>query len=318
MKCPRCGRELKAGQLYCENCGQEIQIVPDYDPLDELLIGREEPVGNISEHIVKGEKIAGSAAGHEKKKKETEYSKPGKGRMRFPVKWCLLLGGLVSCFAVFVFSYRMTTRENSYSWQLRHGKALTEKGEYEEAIPYLRKAQTLQTDTEGGDTDPALFLARAYAHTGADDLAVSCMEEAILTEEAARGENEKLLDLYLEYMDILNLTGQTELIENVIENCSYPDIQKYLRPYRVEKPSCDIPEGTYGYYLRLELEAQYGKIYYTLDGTEPTTESTLYEKPIELREEGETLLSAVAVNDKGMVSEQLVLVYKLDFQEDSY
>ena len=40
MKCPKCGRELKTGQLYCENCGQEIQIVPDYDPLDELLIGQ--------------------------------------------------------------------------------------------------------------------------------------------------------------------------------------------------------------------------------------------------------------------------------------
>ena len=43
MKCPNCGKELKTGQLYCESCGQEIQIVPDYDPLDELLIGREEP-----------------------------------------------------------------------------------------------------------------------------------------------------------------------------------------------------------------------------------------------------------------------------------
>ena len=153
----------------------------------------------------------------------------------------------------------------------------------------------MQTETEGGVTDPALFLARAYAYTGADDLAVSCMEEAILTEEAARGENEKLLDLYLEYMDILNLTGQTELTENVIENCSYPDIQKYLRPYRVEKPSCDIPEGTYGSYLRPELEDQDGKTYNTLDGTEPTTDSTLYQKPITLTKSGETLQQSGAV-----------------------
>lgn len=43
MKCPNCGNELEPGKIYCDHCGHEIQIVPDYDPLDELLIGREEP-----------------------------------------------------------------------------------------------------------------------------------------------------------------------------------------------------------------------------------------------------------------------------------
>ena len=75
-------------------------------------------------------------------------------------------------------------------------------------------------------------------------------------------------------------------------------------------------EGTYGYYLRLELSAEYGTIYYTLDGTTPTDESTHYTEPIELQEEGETLLSAVAINQKGIVSEPLVLVYNLDFPEN--
>lgn len=43
MKCPNCGSELEPGKIYCEHCGHEIQIVPDYDPLDEVLIGQEEP-----------------------------------------------------------------------------------------------------------------------------------------------------------------------------------------------------------------------------------------------------------------------------------
>ena len=231
------------------------------------------------------------------------------------IAWLVI--SLLLCFAAFVGTYRLTTRENSYSWQLRRGKSLVEKEAYEEAVPYLKKADELQAEMEGAAVEPLLYLAQAYAHTGADELAADCMEDAIDREASVRGDDAQLSQLYLDYMEILNLTGQTERIEEVIEDCAYPEIREQLLPYRVEKPSCDVPEGTYGYYLHLELRAEYGSIYYTLDGTTPTAESTRYEKPIELRDEGETLLSAVAVNKKGMVSEPLVLVYKLDFQEDS-
>ena len=32
MKCPNCGEELGEGYLYCEKCGEEIRIVPDFEP----------------------------------------------------------------------------------------------------------------------------------------------------------------------------------------------------------------------------------------------------------------------------------------------
>ena len=32
MKCPHCGNELKEGYLICEKCGEEIRIVPDFEP----------------------------------------------------------------------------------------------------------------------------------------------------------------------------------------------------------------------------------------------------------------------------------------------
>ena len=232
-------------------------------------------------------------------------------------KWLLCSGGLLLCAAVFGFSYFFTTRDNNYSYQLRRGRALTEDGKYEEAIPYLEHAQALQEGMEGAGTEPLEYLAYAYAYTGENELAAAAMESAIEMEEAARGDNYNLSELYRKYMEVLNLTGQTEQISRVIEECSYPDIREALLPYRIEKPACSVQEGTYSYYLRLELSAEYGTIYYTLDGSMPTAESTPYEKPIELREEGETLLSAVAVNEMGMVSDPLVLVYKLEFQEDS-
>ena len=32
MKCPKCGYELTEGHLYCDNCGEEIRMVPDFEP----------------------------------------------------------------------------------------------------------------------------------------------------------------------------------------------------------------------------------------------------------------------------------------------
>ena len=32
MKCPNCGNEIKEGHLICEVCGNEIRIVPDFEP----------------------------------------------------------------------------------------------------------------------------------------------------------------------------------------------------------------------------------------------------------------------------------------------
>ena len=32
MNCPNCGHEMLRGHLYCEKCGMEIRIVPDFEP----------------------------------------------------------------------------------------------------------------------------------------------------------------------------------------------------------------------------------------------------------------------------------------------
>ena len=38
MRCPKCGTEIPEGTLYCEKCGEDIHIVPDYDPSIDLNI----------------------------------------------------------------------------------------------------------------------------------------------------------------------------------------------------------------------------------------------------------------------------------------
>lgn len=37
MKCSYCGHEIPEGMVYCGKCGKEVCIVPDYNPLEDML-----------------------------------------------------------------------------------------------------------------------------------------------------------------------------------------------------------------------------------------------------------------------------------------
>lgn len=304
MQCPNCGAELEAGSIYCSVCLQELQIVPDYDPLEELIIGEdlEEPSKPREEQLKKDpleEKI---------QKKSLWQSKTFR-------KILLLLMAIFVCFSAFLIGYFSMGRQNSYSYHLKKGTELLSEEKYQDALPYLKEAQSLQTRKGGTDITPLCKMSEAYAALDAKELAVECMRNAISLEEASRGESEVLLELYLQLMELLNETKQTSLVSEILDACPYEKIREDLSPYRIEKPSCSLAEGTYHYYVSLELAAKYGAIFYTLDGTEPTKDSARYEKPISLTE-GENLLCAVAINKKGMVSEPLVQIYRLEFQYD--
>ena len=81
--------------------------------------------------------------------------------------------------------------------------------------------------------------------------------------------------------------------------------------------SADLPSGTYNSDKIVKLTAtdeldNEPKIYYTLDGTIPTTNSTLYSWPISIITVGTTLLKFIAVDAAGHISDVFTNVYVLD------
>jgi tetratricopeptide (TPR) repeat protein len=207
MRCPNCGEELEAGNIFCKKCGQEQQIVPDYDPLDELILDHTEPHKKVKEKERKED--------NRKQEKQTVHRKNPSTVQRVALLMLFILLG----FGVFLASYFSISREKSYSYQLKKGMALADREEYEKAFPYLKKAYELQSESEGSDTRPLRYMAKTYAAMGAKQLAVECMDEAVNMEANAREDNYELEEIYLELMDILNETGQTELSMRRSKTC---------------------------------------------------------------------------------------------------
>jgi hypothetical protein len=73
--------------------------------------------------------------------------------------------------------------------------------------------------------------------------------------------------------------------------------------------SSKLASGNYTGTQLAQLVTSKGDIYYTLDGTEPSTSSTLYTSSIIIPEDATTVLKFFAIDDYGNVSETITLTY---------
>lgn len=86
---------------------------------------------------------------------------------------------------------------------------------------------------------------------------------------------------------------------------------EYVIEYPVpEAPKVSLPSGVYvgQQSLSVEVPEDY-TVYYTLDGTQPTTRSFRYERPITLPVPGQYVVTLVAVSDHGKIGESVQLAY---------
>lgn len=89
MKCQKCNAEIPEGKIYCENCGTAIQIVPDYNPVDDIAIGTEEK---------KAEKPS------EQKEEPQEIRRPWYYGWRYGIAAALLIAAGVVAFQISYYS----------------------------------------------------------------------------------------------------------------------------------------------------------------------------------------------------------------------
>lgn len=127
----------------------------------------------------------------------------------------------------------------------------------------------------------------------------------------------------VKYSEPITITSSTRLRYVAVDyanNWSQVYDEIYVMKYtNAPVPTANIASGLYSSDQVVTLTATdqidpKPKIYYTLDGSNPTTKSTLYTWPISINTIGTTILKFIAVNNAGLVSNVITCTYTLNKQ----
>ncbi len=290
MNCPKCGAEMKDGHLYCEKCGEEIQIVPDFEPeieysIRETLSGI---VGDVRKELPEAEE-----------EKETVEAKNNKSKIILAL---ILLLTVVFALGFTAFQYY---RNNSRPYQLMKAEKCLADNDVHSAIAYYVRAVELD------ETDiPMRFtLADLYGSVKLNDLCMDTLYEIIQSPHATENEVEtaykKLIDIYKSKSDYVS-------INTLLKNTDNTNIRTMFQNYMAQTPEFSYAEGTYEEVIPLKLTAStQGTIYYTTDGSVPDENSQVYTTPIFL-ETGKYTISAIFVNQYNIKSDVVKKTYNID------
>lgn len=292
MKCPKCGTEIKDGNLYCEKCGEEIHIVPDFEP--EIEYSMRQTLSGIVEDVLE-----------EVPKEQEEKPEDKKRGKRFRITLAVCISCALLLIAVAVTAVVLGYRYHSADYQVAKAKACIALGNNEEAIVYYERAIALDAE----NMSLRLALADLYSAEGMDEAYVECLRFVIeflyTPERELDAAYKKLIAFYVKNEDYA-------AINELLVNTENETIKTAFQSYMAAPPEFSYTEGTYAEVVPLKLTAStQGTIYYTLDGTIPDESSEIYTTPIFL-ETGSYKISAIFVNEYGIKSEVVTKSYVID------
>lgn len=314
MVCSKCGHEIPEGKLMCENCGAEINIVPEFDieienSINETLsniveeINPEKTNDNITADIKKTnkEKEIVDVKKTKQEKFEEEFfsniletgeSKLGKKALLFiPLSAVVVIG-----VAIFLTIYFY--RNYSVSFQINSAKEAVNKGEFDTATSILQKAQDMEPDDIGVLYEVACVYGQMEDFDTSLEILTDIFNNHIVDNELRRNVIDEIIREY-------EIIGDYKSIKNIIEQSEDENVIYTYKKYTADTPSFDVPTGTYDSPIMVSLKSDSeGIILYTTDGSTPDqVTGKKYSGPFQL-EGGEYLVRAVLLNEFNVFSEE--------------
>lgn len=296
MKCPNCGAEMKEGTLYCEKCGEDIHIVPDFEPeLEQNIVRSLEPA--IRE---------ATAENGGQEQPDGEMPKPAAARR--PVTPVLGWVGIALLVVALIGAVAAITVRYSSALQAQLAQTDADNGDYEKAVAHYQRAIEL----EPSDVSLLFELADVYFRMNDKEQYAAALTDIIDNPYADASQIESA---YGKLIAVYKAQGDYQSINDMLLACSSDSIRALYESYIPQAPEFSIPAGSYDTVKALMLTASGdGTIYYTTDGSEPGTGSEVYGSPI-LLEDGSYRIRAVYVDENGISSEIAEADYQISVEE---
>ena len=323
MKCRYCKAEIPEGELYCKKCGREVQIVPDYNPLEEMLTAQIQLDGNEQESeldqyinqkrrnnnrtgqsagrntgrsasrttaAMTGRRMTGNTTGQmltEKERRKRQSAKAARKKALRRKRRIVLL--IMAVIVVLAGAGFYVVYQNSYNGIMKKAQKAAQSKDYTTAEAYYKQAISKNTKK----ADAYTGLADVYQSQDKTDEGTTLFEEAVSKQSGN-------VELYKACMDFYLKSDQNMKIPELLDSVNDSMLEK-LSDYVVDEPKFSLEDSTtYDDVQKLLLTADKDTMYYTTDGTDPDLTSTKYTSEGIQISEGETTIKAIAVNKKGV------------------
>ncbi len=309
MQCKVCNAFIPEGYMYCPVCGEEIIIVSDFeikleDNIDVAALSKTTEIPDLSGVLQKPDitkEIGGVKPPVRMKPKKDTKGDNAKAKPVINKKLAVLLASIGAVFVIgCIIGGIAIARYFSYDDQFAKATAEFESGDLKKAIKTAKHLNSLDNDKTG-----KMLLADIYIADHNYDAAIAVLYDAL-------NYYPDDVTLYDRIVDCYKTEGDNKGINELINNSKDSTLALRYSDYVSISPSFSLESGTYiePDPIKLSVPGE-GTIYYTVDGSTPTEESFSYMGPIPL-EEGTTVISAININEKGIVSEVVTNTYEVE------
>ena len=309
MKCPNCGAEMKEGTLYCEHCGEDIHIVPDFEP--EIEYNIEQTLNDIAKEMTPATSETDAEDTMQEAAEVQDWDDLfGDSVGKHPFRWKFVVLAIVLVVVAIVvtgvgISY---SHYHSAQYQTKCAREYVKTEEYNQAITCYQRA--LEIDPE--NINLKFELADIYFQKN-NKMEYEYLLREIVSDAAAT--TEQLESAYGKLIAIYAAREDYKTINDLLQNCGNVNIMSKYQSYMAMEPEFSLQEGYYTSIQPLKLTTfGSGKIFYTMDGSEPGENSSLYTAPI-LLENGDYCVKAVYVNENNIYSKVVTKNYHIEIEE---